>query len=86
MILLNPTPDRSSSELVKVFFNSSHTLVAGFIGYGLALTAAYMATHYERFRRWGLLGGAVAVVLALLQLVRNRRETLLWSCRSDQSL
>src|SRR5258706_1172424 len=28
MILLNPTPDRSSADLVKVFFNSSHTLVA----------------------------------------------------------
>src|SRR5437867_5690408 len=69
MILLNPTPDRSSAELIKVFFNSSHTLIAALIGYGLALTAAYMAAHYQRFRRWGLLGGTIAVTLALYSLL-----------------
>lgn len=65
IILLNPTPDLASSELNKVFLTSSHTVVAILIGYGLALTASYMATHYQRFRRWGLLGGAVAAILAL---------------------
>jgi tetratricopeptide (TPR) repeat protein len=69
MILLNPAPERASADLVKVFFNSSHTLVALLIGYGLALTAAYMATHYERFRRWGVLGGIIAVILALFSLL-----------------
>jgi hypothetical protein len=71
MVLLNPTPDRASADLVKVFFNNSHTLVAALIGYGLALTAAYMTVHYERFRRFGLVGGGVAVSLALYCLART---------------
>jgi tetratricopeptide (TPR) repeat protein len=65
VILLNPTPDRASVDLVKVFFCNSHTIVAALIGYGLALTAAFMATNYQRFRHWGIGGGAIAVVLAL---------------------
>src|SRR6266404_1952086 len=69
MILLNPTPERASAELIKVFFNASHTLVAGFIGYGLALTGACMATQYQRFRRWGLLAGLVASISALYNLL-----------------
>jgi len=69
MILLNPTPERASADLVKVFFNASHTIVACLIGYGLALTAAYLAVHYEQFRRWGLTGGAMALVLALYNLL-----------------
>lgn len=68
IILLNPTPDKTSADLVKVFFVASHTLVAVLIGCGLSLTAAYMATHYQRFRLWGLGGGAIAVVLALVVL------------------
>jgi hypothetical protein len=28
VILLNPTPDRATSDLVKVFFCNSHTIVA----------------------------------------------------------
>jgi hypothetical protein len=69
MILLNPTPERASADLVKVFFNASHTVVACLIGYGLALTSAYLATHYEQSRRWGLIGGAMALVLALYNLL-----------------
>jgi len=68
MILLNPTPDKASADLIKVFLCSSHTIVACLIGYGLALTAAFMATHYQRFRLWGLAGGVVAVVLSLFCL------------------
>jgi tetratricopeptide (TPR) repeat protein len=68
MMLLNPTPDRASADLIKVFLCSSHTIVACLIGYGLALTAAFMATHYQKFRLWGLAGGCVAVVLALFSL------------------
>jgi len=68
-IFLSPTPDRQSADLVKVFFIASHTIVALMIGYGLALTAAYMATHYERFRRWGFVAAAlVAFPLAMLNL------------------
>ncbi|MGA2656972.1 MAG: DUF2723 domain-containing protein [Verrucomicrobiota bacterium] len=65
MILMNPTLDRASAELIRVFFTSSHTIVACLIGYGLAVTAAFMATHYGRFRLWGWAGGCVAVVLAI---------------------
>jgi Flp pilus assembly protein TadD len=68
IVLLNPTPDKASADLFKVFLCSSHTIVACLIGYGLALTAAFMATHYQKFRLWGLAGGVVAVVLALFCL------------------
>ena len=40
VILLNPTPDKTSADLVKVFFNNSQAVVAVLIGFGLALTAA----------------------------------------------
>jgi len=68
-IIMNTSLDRQSSEEAKVFFTASHAIVAIMIGYGLALMAAYMATHYQNFRRWGLLGGGIAVVLALYCLV-----------------
>ena len=68
IVLLNPTPDKASADLFKVFLCSSHTIVACLIGYGLALTAAFMATHYQKFRLWGLAGGIVGVVLAVFCL------------------
>jgi tetratricopeptide (TPR) repeat protein len=34
-------------------------------GYGMALIASFMATHYGGFRRWGLLGGMIASLLGL---------------------
>ena len=63
--LLDVGLDRSSADLNKVFFTASHALFAMMIGYGLTLMAAYMATHYVRFRFWGIIGGAGAIVLAL---------------------
>ena len=51
------------NEDKKVFFCNSHTIIAALIGYGLALTAAFMATHYQRFRLWGLAGGIIAVIM-----------------------
>jgi tetratricopeptide (TPR) repeat protein len=68
VIMLDVTPDRSASELNKVFFTASHTLFAIMIGYGLTLMAAYVATHYHKFRVWGIGGGCVAIILALLCL------------------
>jgi hypothetical protein len=68
VIMLGVTPDRSASELNKVFFTASHTLFAIMIGYGLTLMAAYMATHYQQFRPRGLVGGGVAILLAFLCL------------------
>ena len=69
VILLDVSPDRSSSDLNKVFFTASHALFALMIGYGTTLLAAYVATHYEKFRRWGLLGGTVALFLSLYCLL-----------------
>ncbi len=68
-VLMNTSLDRQSADESKVVFTASHAIVSIMIGYGLALMAAYMSTHYERFRRWGLLGGGIAVILALYCLV-----------------
>ena len=68
MILINPPPDRAARELVRVFFTASHVCVALLVGYGLTLIAAYMATHYAASRRWGLIGGGVALALAVFAL------------------
>ena len=69
VILINVTMDRSQRDLDRVFFTASHALFAIMLGYGLTLMAAYMATHYDKFRRWGLLGGFIAVIVALYCLV-----------------
>ncbi len=74
LILLNPPPDRAAQELNRVFFTASHTLIALLVGYGLTLIAAYMATHYQRFRPWGLLGGAIVTLLGLLSFVQVTQE------------
>jgi thioredoxin-like negative regulator of GroEL len=75
LILLNPPADRQAQGLVRVFFTASHTLIALMVGYGLTLIAAYMATHYMRFRSWGLMGGAVAIALAIYSFVKLTGET-----------
>jgi tetratricopeptide (TPR) repeat protein len=75
LILLNPPPDRAAQDLVRVFFGASHMLISLLVGYGMTLVAAYMATHYQRFRSWGLIGGAVAVALALFTFVTHTRDT-----------
>ena len=69
IILMNPSDDRASADLHRVFFTSSHAMIAILIGYGLALTAAYMTANYDRFRRWGFIGGGVALALALFCLL-----------------
>ncbi len=75
LILLNPPPDRAAQELNRVFFTASHSMIALLVGYGLTLVAAYMATHYQRFRFWGLAGGGLAIVLALLDFTSTTEET-----------
>lgn len=77
LILLNPPPDRAARDLVRVFFTPSHTCIAMLVGYGLSLTAAYMATHYQRVRLWGLVGGAVAIALALFTVRERTIQTLI---------
>jgi len=68
MILLNPAPDRQSRGLIRVFFTSSYAVVSILIGYGLTLSAAFMATNYKKYRVWGMAGGGLAVVFALYTL------------------
>ncbi len=74
MILLNPSPERASRELVRVFFTASHVLVALLVGYGLTIVAAYMATHYQQFRVMGLIGGSIAAALAVYELFADTQE------------
>jgi len=69
VIVLSVSADRSTSELNKVFFTASHGVFAIMIGYGMVLLAAYIATHYEKFRKVGLIGGSVAFVLAMYCLI-----------------
>jgi tetratricopeptide (TPR) repeat protein len=68
MVLMNTSSDRQSAELNKVFFITSHGLIAIMIGYGMALTAAYLATHFVRIRVVGILLGVVTIVPALITL------------------
>jgi tetratricopeptide (TPR) repeat protein len=66
LILLNPPPDRAAQQLVRVFFTASHTIIALLDGYAIALLTAYMVSHYQAFRFYGQMGGAVAIALAVL--------------------
>jgi hypothetical protein len=65
LILMNPQPDRQSADLSRVFFASSHALIAIMMGYGFALAASYIATHYQRMRTAALMVGVVLLVPAL---------------------
>jgi hypothetical protein len=68
VILIDVAPDRSSTDLNKVFFTASHGLFAIMIGYGLTLIAAYTAAIFPLIRKWGIVVAAVAVVLAIVSL------------------
>ena len=68
MILLNPTPDRATRDLIRVFFTSSYSIIAIMIGFGLTLISAFMVMEFGRFRIWGIAGGAIAAALALMTL------------------
>jgi tetratricopeptide (TPR) repeat protein len=68
-IFLNPSRERQTADLVKVFFIASHAIAAILIGLGMALTAAFMATNYQKFRLWGFVGSGIAILLSLYELV-----------------
>ena len=68
VILMNPSDDKQIVDLHKVFFTSSHGLVAILLGYGLTLTTAFMVTNYKKFRILGLVLGSVALLPALIAL------------------
>ena len=59
LVLLNPGVDRQSRELVKVFFTSSHVIIALAIGYGISLIGALILTRFEEVR-WPLFIGGLA--------------------------
>ena len=69
-LLLNPTPDKQSRDLCKVFFTASYIMIAMFIGYGLTLVAASLMMQYQRFRTIVLYGVAVAAAVAIYDLAR----------------
>jgi tetratricopeptide (TPR) repeat protein len=77
LILLNPGIDRSSRELVKVFFTSSHTIIALAVGYGLSIVAALVVTRFADFetRSMLLVGGAVACAFNLYEVVATWNST-----------
>lgn len=68
LIILNPSPDRQSRELNKVFFTASHVIIAMGIGYGITLICGLMVVNYQRVRLALLNGGAVAAGIALFGL------------------
>ncbi len=68
MYLLNAGVDKQSRELVKVFFTSSHVIVALGIGYGVALICGFILVQNEERRLWLVAGGAVAIALNLYQV------------------
>src|SRR5262249_8406570 len=69
LLLLNPSPDRQSRDLVKVFFTASHVLVAMGIGYGLTFLAATLQLQFEKYYRWALMAACVATGLAAFKVL-----------------
>lgn len=75
LMLLNPAPDRQARDLNRVFFTASHVMIAMGAGYGLTLIGSYLATQYERWRNYVLLGGIGSTLIALfLVLVTYQGE------------
>lgn len=80
IMLLNPSSDRQSEKLNRVFFTASHVMISLCIGYGLTLFGALLVTQYQRFRRFGVYGGAVAAAIAVYALTvvfQTDKESLL---------
>lgn len=76
VLLLNPPPDRQARELIRVFFTASHVLVSIGVGYGMALVAASLATHYQAFRKVAIGMGIIAVDLAVYGLAVETYSSL----------
>lgn len=75
LILLNPSSDKQSQELHKVFFTSSYVFFAMWIGYGISLTLAFLFTRYQLYREAVMFGAAVASGLALYGLASTLSES-----------
>lgn len=66
--LLNAQTDKQSRELVKVFYTSSHVMIAMVVGYGMAIVGALLQHSYQKWRIYLLAGATIAVSLNLYQL------------------
>lgn len=75
LILLNPSSDKQSQELHKVFFTSSYVFFAMWIGYGISLTLAFLFTRYQFYREAVMFGAAVASGMALYSLALTLSES-----------
>jgi bacteriorhodopsin len=75
LILLNPSSDKQSQKLHKVFFTSSYVFFAMWIGYGISLTLAFLFTRYQLYREAVMFGSAVASGLALYGLAVTLTES-----------
>jgi tetratricopeptide (TPR) repeat protein len=80
LMLLNPAPDRQARDLNRVFFTASHVMIAMGTGYGLTLIGSYLATQYERWRKYCLLGalGAAAIALFLVVITYQGENPLIF--------
>ncbi len=67
-IMLNPTRDRQSMELNRVFFTASHSIIAMFVGYGVTLIMATLLAARESLWRWLPLAALFLGVAALDKL------------------
>jgi thioredoxin-like negative regulator of GroEL len=68
LILLNPSLDRQSRELNRVFFTSSHVIIAISIGLGISLLGAVLAVFHAQLRKWLLGAAAVICFIAFYHL------------------
>ena len=71
VLLLNFAPDRQSIGIAAPLFATGHVFISMFVGYGLTIAAAFMATQYEAARKWLLVGGLCALDFALFTVVMN---------------
>ena len=69
VVLLNPSLDRQSRSITRVFFTASHVMIVIWIGYGLTLIAASLTVAYKRFRRYALFGTVAALDFALFVII-----------------
>jgi tetratricopeptide (TPR) repeat protein len=76
VLLLNFPSDRQSLSLNRVFLTSAHVFVSLFVGYGLTLIAALIATSYETSRKYLLIGGICAVDIGLFYLISENQKLL----------
>jgi tetratricopeptide (TPR) repeat protein len=71
VLLLNFAPDRQSIGIAAPLFAAGHVFISMFVGYGLTIIAAFMATQYEAMRKWLLLGSLCALDFALFTVASN---------------